>query len=388
MSQNLLITNCRLFNSLKDKETTAILVEDGVIAKIGKIKKGSVTGAFLDAEGRIIAPGFIDVHIHGGGGADTLDGKKESLQAISRTCARFGTTSFVATTFFRPNKDNRHLEIAAENVGCDLGGANLLGVHLEGPFISPIKRGMISPNSICTPSLQVFEEILKNTKGSLKIMTIAPEINGSLDIIRGLVSRGIIASFGHSNASYEETLKGIETGISNVTHLFNAMSSIHHRAPGPLLAIFGTQGLAVQIIPDGVHLHPSVLKFAFEVLGPNRCITITDGMQATGLPDGKYIYNGIEYESKDGTARYLSGALIGTTLGLVQQLLRLMKFTNCPLETAIKTVTENPAKLLKVEDRKGTIAVGKDADLVILDNNYSAWSTIVGGKIVYQKKKL
>ncbi|KPK41807.1 MAG: hypothetical protein AMJ78_04530 [Omnitrophica WOR_2 bacterium SM23_29] len=381
----MLITNCRLFNSLKDKETTAILVEGGVIAKIGKIKKGPVTGAPLDAEGRIVAPGFIDVHIHGAGGADALDGKKESLQTISRTCARFGTTSFIATTFFRPNKDNRHLEIAAENVGCDLGGANLLGVHLEGPFISPLKRGMILPECICTPSLQVFEEVLKNTKGSLKIMTIAPEINGSLDIIRGLVSRGIIASFGHSNASYEETLKGIEAGISNVTHLFNAMSSIHHRAPGPLLAIFGTRGLAVQIIPDGVHLHPLVLKFAFELLGPNRCITITDGIQATGLPDGKYIYNGLEYESKEGTARYLNGALIGTTLGPVQLLQRLVKFTNCPLDAAIKTLTENPAKVLGMWDRKGSIAVGKDADLIILDQGYSAWTTIVEGRIVFRK---
>jgi N-acetylglucosamine-6-phosphate deacetylase len=280
---------------------------------------------------------------------------------------------------------NRWLAVAVEAVGADLGGAHLLGIHLEGPFISLEKKGMILPECICAPSLRVFDEIQSIAGANLKMMTIAPEFDGSLDIIRDLVDSKIIASFGHSNASYNETLKGIDAGISHVTHLFNAMRSFHHRAPGPLLAIFETEKISVQIIPDGVHFHPSVLKFLFKTIGGDRCIVITDGMQATGLPDGIYLYDGLEYESKDGTTRYHDDTLIGTSLGLSQLVWKFKEFTNASLDVAIKTVTENPAKLLGIENRKGSIAVGKDADLVILDNDYSVWATVVGGKIVFQK---
>jgi N-acetylglucosamine-6-phosphate deacetylase len=385
MPQNLLITNCRLYNSLKGEKAQALLIKDGTIARIGEISKDSAIDNILDAGGRIVAPGFIDVHVQGAGGADALDGTRESMQTISQTCARFGTTGFLATTVFRPDSDNRHLPIIAECVGTDLGGANLIGTHLEGPFISLEKKGMISPECICAPSQKIMDVIHKLVRGSLKIMTIAPELPGSLDLIRDLVDSGIISSFGHSNASYEETLKGIEAGISHVTHLFNAMPSFHHRAPGPLLAIFETEGVSVQIITDGVHIHPGALKFAFELIGEDRCITITDGMQAMGLPDGKYVYNGIEYESKNGTARYHNGTLIGTALGLNRLVQRLMEFTGCSLDTAIKTVTENTAKLLGIEDRKGSITVGKDADLVILDSDYSVRATIVGGRVVFKR---
>ena len=384
MTDRLLISNCKLFNSPGDTRPVSILTENGTITKIGKIEKRDAKN-ILDAEGRIISPGFIDVHIQGAGGADVLDGTKKSLKTISAACARFGTTGFLATTVFKPDKDNHHLKVAAENVDCELGGAHLLGIHLEGPFISMERRGMILQECISEPSLKFFNEIQKLVKGTLKIMTIAPELAGNLDIIRQLVNARIIASFGHSNATYEETLKGFDAGISHVTHLFNAMPSLHHRAPGPLLAIFKMGGPSFQIIPDGVHLHPRVLKFVFEIIGMKRCVTITDGMRAMGLPDGIYIYNGKEYESKNGTARYSDGTLIGTALGLIQMVLRLMEFSDCSLETAIKTVTENPARLLGIEDKKGSIAVGKDADFVVLDHDYSVWSTIVNGKIVFQK---
>ncbi|MHC4174293.1 MAG: N-acetylglucosamine-6-phosphate deacetylase, partial [Planctomycetota bacterium] len=381
----LLITNCRLFNAPDDKQTTSILIENGTIAQIGQIDSSAGYENTLDAQGRLIAPGFIDVHIQGAGGADILDASTEALKAISQTCARFGTTSFLATTVFKPNQKNQHLTLAAEHVGRDLGGANLLGIHLEGPFISLQKKGMILPKCICPPSLQLLDEIRDMTSGHLKIMTIAPELPDSLRIIQRLVDSNIIASFGHSSATYEQTLAGFNAGISHVTHLFNAMPSLHHRAPGPLVAIFQTKHITAQLIADGVHIHPSVLKFVFETLGPNRIIPITDGMQALGLADGKFIYNGVEYESKEGTARYKDGTLIGTSLGLSQLLQKLIAFTDCPLDLAITTVTQNPAGLLGLEDKKGTIAHGKDADLVLLDHDRSVHTTIVAGNIVFQK---
>jgi len=384
-NKKLLMTNCRLFDAADSGQTTSVLIEDGIISRVGQIDSAATCDNILDAKGQTIAPGFIDVHIQGAGGADILDATPEALKTISQTCARFGTTSFLATTVFTPEEENKHLAIAAQYAGRDLGGANLLGIHLEGPFISPQKKGMILPECIRAPSLQLLQKIQDVTNGRLKMMTIAPELPGNIRIIQRLVDSDVVASFGHSNATYEQTLAGFDAGISHVTHLFNAMPPLHHRSPGPLLAIFETKSITAQLICDGVHTHPSVLRFAFELLGPQRIIPITDGMQAIGLPDGSYFYNGIEYQAKDGTARYKDGTLIGTALGLSQLLRKLVTFTACLLDTAIKTVTENPARLLGIQERKGAIAPGKDADLVLLEHDYSVHTTIVGGKIVYQK---
>jgi N-acetylglucosamine-6-phosphate deacetylase len=384
MTQRLLVTNCRLYNTEDDKEKVSILVEDGIIAEIGQIDADSGCD-LLDAEERIAAPGFIDVHIQGAGGADVLDGEREGLEAISKTCARFGVTSFLATTVYKGDGDNEHLTLAAEYAGRDLGGANLVGIHLEGPFIAANKRGMIQPGCICEPSMEVLDKILDVTGGKLAMMTIAPELEGGLEIIQRLVSSNIVASFAHSEADYQQTVAGIAAGISHATHLFNAMSGVHHRSPGPLVAIFQNENVTAQLIADGVHIHPSVLKLAFEILGPEQIVLITDGMQAMGLPDGKYIYNGVEYESKEGAARYKDGTLIGTALGLSELVKRFISFTGCGLDVAVKMVTENPAKVLGLADRKGSIAVGKDADLVLLNDDLSVWTTIVGGKIVFGK---
>jgi N-acetylglucosamine-6-phosphate deacetylase len=382
--KQLLIMNCRLFDAPQGDPTLSILIEDGRIAHIGPKRLSTECDETLDAEGRIIAPGFIDVHIQGAGGADILDATPEALQTISRTCARFGATGFLATTVFKPGQKNQHLALAAEYMGRDLGGAEMLGIHLEGPFISLEKKGMILPECICPPSLKLLDEIQEITAGHLRMMTIAPEPPGNLKLIRSLVEANTIASFGHSNATYEQTLDGFEAGLSHVTHTFNAMPSLHHRSPGPLAAIFQSENITAQLITDGIHIHPAVLKLSVELLGPKRTIPITDGMQAIGLGDGKFIYNGVEYESKDGAARYKDGTLIGTALGLSQMLQKFISFTGCPATDAIKTVTENPAKLLGLEDRKGTIAVGKDADLVLLDSDLSVRTTIVAGKIVFQ----
>ncbi|MFW6139715.1 MAG: amidohydrolase family protein, partial [Spirochaetota bacterium] len=191
------------------------------------------------------------------------------------------------------------------------------------------------------------------------------------------------ASIGHTNCSYHTALRGIEAGINHATHLFNAMPPLHHREPGPLLAILETNHITTQVISDGVHIHPQILKFASRILDKDRIVIITDGMQAMGLPEGPYSYNGLEYISEGGAASYADGTLIGTTLGMSELIDRFCRFTGYSYPDALKTATLNPARLLGVENKKGFLAPGAHADIVLLNPDKTVWKTIVGGEIVY-----
>lgn len=381
---SLLISNCRPYDSAQTDADGWVLVKDGIIERLGTGDTAPRADGVLDAGGRLLTPGFIDVHIQGAGGADVLDATPEALATIAKTCARCGVTSYLATTVHKPNRDNRHLEVASECIGHDLGGARLRGIHLEGPFISPRKRGMIQPDCLTEPSLSALDEILSKTGDGLAMMTVAPELPGGLDLARALVDRGVVASLGHTSATYDETLRGFDAGINHVTHLFNAMPSLHHRDPGPLGAIFERDEVTVQVIADGVHSHPCVVRLAYAAMGADQFVTITDGIQALGLPDGHYTYNGIPYEACDGAARYKDGTLIGTALGLNRVLARFADFTGCSQATAIRTVTKNAAGVLGIDKQTGSIEVGYDADLVLLDNDFSVHTTVIAGRIVYQ----
>ncbi len=300
--------------------------------------------------------------------------------------AATGTTSYLGTTVVQPSEDNAHLKLAQNYVDKDLGGATLLGFHLEGPFINPEKKGGLNPKGIYSSSPEALIEILEITNGTLKMMTIAPELPGNLAIIKELIKNKVVPAFAHSAASYEETQKGFEAGINHITHIFNAMPPLHHRSPGPLAAILENKTITAQIISDGHHLNSGIVSMLYNILGPERCICITDGMHGIGLPEGIYMYNGREYESKAGAARYLDGTLIGSTMSLGNIALKFKEFTGCGFAEAINSVTINPAKVLGIEDKKGSLAAGKDADLVLLDEDYSVYTTFVEGRQVYVKK--
>ena len=382
-SQDLYISNCNLVGIHKNHRPCSILIENGVVTQVGTRVKPPSHVQKLDARGRMVSPGFIDVHIQGTGGADVLDGSESSLRTIAQTCTRFGVTAFLATTVYKPGQPNDHLREAARFTGADLGGARLLGIHLEGPFISQEKRGMIQPDSICRSDVEELERILRLTDGTLKIMTIAPELDNNWQLISRLRDSGVVASFGHSAATYEQTLQGIEAGLGHVTHLFNAMPLMHHREPGPLPAICETD-LSVQIIPDGVHIHPAVVKLSCSLFGFKRIVAITDGMQAMGLPDGEYEYNGLRYISADGTARYGDGTLIGTALGMNELLKRLQNYSPFSFEQTLETATVNPARTLGLHDIGIDISPGMQGDLVILDSSFTVYATIVSGNVMFQ----
>ncbi len=217
--------------------------------------------------------------------------------------------------------------------------------------------------------------------------TNAPELKNSPEIIPKLTGRGIIASFGHSQADYEQTVKGIEAGISHVTHLFNAMPPILHRDPGPMPAIFKNDRITVQVIFDRVHIHPSVLRFTAGILKSERLVLITDGMKAMALPDGSYEYNGLRYESRDGTVRYMDGTLIGTSLGMSRLVEHYTSIMGGSLLAGVRAASYNPACVLGIENRTGSIQKGKNADMVILNKDFSVWKTMKRGKFIYGELK-
>jgi N-acetylglucosamine-6-phosphate deacetylase len=380
-----LIKNCVIDLASENAAQVSVLMEDGRIKAIDLDNVLSEADQVFDAQGRTLVPGFIEVHIQGAGGADVLDNSEQALSTLAQTCARFGVTGYLATTVYKHGLDNTHLSLAAECVGRDMGGATLLGIHIEGPFISHRKRGMIQPDCLYTPSHETLRNINELCQGHLSMMTLAPELPGALSLIESLEKQGTIASLGHTNATYEETLAGFSAGIHHVTHLFNAMRSLHHRDPGPLAAIFNSDSVTAQIIPDGVHVHPGILQLALSRLGQDRVILISDGMQALGLPEGEYVYNDLDYVSFGGTARYHDGTLIGTAVGLSDLVKRTITLTGCSLQAAIQMVTGNPARLLGLERRKGAVKIGMDADLVLLNNDLSVCKTWVSGTLVFSQ---
>jgi N-acetylglucosamine-6-phosphate deacetylase len=384
MDDTLLIKNC-LFYDKPDAGKQNILIKNGKMVGLGVSEENNVSSIY-DAGGRIVAPGFIDLHIHGAGGADVGDGNLDSLKKMSKTLARYGVTSFLATTMLEPDTDNQHLKVLKNGIKNDRSGANILGVHLEGPFISPEMRRGIPKRAIFRYSPDKLHEIQDLLGNKLKMMTIAPEIKGGIKLIKDLKSNNIVPALGHTNATYEETKKAFDAGMDHVTHIFNAMPALHHRQPGPLLAIFESETSSAQIISDGVHLDPNIVNYLYKTLGNQRCICITDGIQAIGLPDGRYKYYGREYIKKEGTARYLDGTLIGTTLDTGTIAFKFKEFTGCTMKDAIATVTKNPANVVGIQDKKGSLEKGKDADLVMLNNDHTVYATFVGGELVYQQK--
>lgn len=378
------IKNADIYTPYRKIQCACLLIEHGKIQGIVPQNRFRPRAGMkcIDARGKIVCPGFIDVHLQGAGGCDILDATTESIETIARTIARFGTTSFLATTVFKKGK-NRHIEniVRFTKRANSREGANLLGIHLEGPFISPKKKGMIRPDGILRCSPGALERVFKVTGGTLRMMTIAPELKGALDIIKRLRKKRIVASFGHSDATLEETQKGIDAGITHVTHVFNAMRPIHHRDPGPLASLLMDDRVSVQLIGDGVHIDPAVLRLVARLKGVGNIVLITDSMSSAGLPDGTYVYDGWEYISRDGACRYDNGTLIGTSLPLHKMLKRLVQWGGIHLPEAIQTVTINPARVLGIAHKKGSIEPGRDADVTILSRDYNVFMSIIGGHI-------
>jgi N-acetylglucosamine-6-phosphate deacetylase len=383
-----------------------VYTEDGIIEngfikiKDQKISElGSMNNLSTDKEGFNIIeipaqfnaiPGFIDVHIHGVGGADTMDATTEALDTMITALPKEGTTSFLATTM---TQDNKSIEKALMNAGKYIseqnlnGKAEVLGIHLEGPFVNPKMAGAQPIQHIVDPDLHLFKEWQSLSQNTIKLVTLAPEQPGGLEMIRYLSSNGIIASIGHTDATYDEVDLAIEAGANHVTHLFNQMKGLHHREPGVVGAAFLRKELKAEIIVDGVHVRPEMVDLAYKQKRSEGLILITDSMRAKCLKNGKYDLGGQEVTVKGGEAVLGDGTLAGSVLRLGHAVKNILAYTGCSLENAIEMVSVNPAKQLNIHHRKGSIAVGKDADIVILDEHMEVYMTFCRGVLAYNKKE-
>ncbi|HIQ22750.1 MAG TPA: N-acetylglucosamine-6-phosphate deacetylase [Planctomycetes bacterium] len=357
-----------------------LLLGEGRILEVRRGLRATGT-AELDVEGLYVAPAFIDLQVNGGMGHNFEDASPDEIKEIVDFFVSHGTIALLPTTVTAPISI---IKDAIERVR-RVGHPAILGVHIEGPFISPERRGAHNPEYILPPSPERFAELTSGHAGFIKLVTLAPELPGGEELITRILESGAVPALGHSDASYEQALAALERGVKLFTHLFNAMSPFHHRAPGAVGAALDSDAY-VELICDGIHIHPAVVRLIAKVKGFDRICLVTDAISAAGLPDGEYSLGDLPVFVREGVARLSDGTLAGSTLTMDRAVRNFMDYTGCSLPEAVRCASLNPARLLGIDDRKGSLEVGKDADLVIFDQDLTVHYTILGGEVVYARR--
>ena len=356
------------------------------IAYVGDRKEGIDPIADLPADATLVS-GFIDEHIHGAGGADVMDGERNALKTISDCLVKEGTTSFLATTMTQNSKKiTRALQAVNAVVGStEITGARVLGAHLEGPFISLRRAGAQPVEYVEAPSIERFDEFNAAAGGNIKIVTLAPEAEGGLALIEHIAKKGVVASIGHTDATYHEVVAAVKSGAKSVTHTFNAMTGVHHRDIGVAGSALLMDALNCEMICDLIHVSAPVIRLALKNKPQDKFTLITDSMRAKWLPEGESELGGQKVFVKNGEVHLGDGTLAGSVLKMNDAVKNLVTKCGVPFTQAIDCATANPAKNIGVFDRYGSIAAGKAADFTLLDSNFNVLLTVVGGKIVYKK---
>jgi N-acetylglucosamine-6-phosphate deacetylase len=366
----------------------SVVIEDKYIqALIPENEKIPEAAEKINAAGLIVSPGFIDTHVHGALGHNFMEGTPEALAAISKYIAGGGVTSCLATTTSASFDDIKKVLLNNRNASNNpaKGEVEILGTHLEGPYVNSKFKGAHAEKYIRYPSDEELEMIYSTAKDSLKIVTLAPDIEGGMKALKFFKERGVQVSLGHTAASYEQAKAAIDLGVTRGTHVFNAMSPIHHREPGPVTALLESEGVFIELTVDGHHVALPVIDLALRIIGEDRCVLITDGVDIRGLGEGKFTrWEGTNVIVENGQAKTTTGSLAGSMLQLNQAVANLVNFLDVPLAKALKMASEIPAKSIGVFNRKGSIAPGKDADIVVLNEDLSVAMTIVRGEIVYK----
>ena len=378
---NLLIKNANLVRE-NEVEKGDLVVKNGFIERVGMVQRDRLTAEsqIIDAQGLYVAPGFIDLQVNGGAGHNFEDSSTEEIEKIIAFHVSHGTTGFLPTTVTAPIAKIRS---AIEKVKRTDNPA-ILGMHTEGPFISLKRKGAQNPQYILEPSIEKFNELVKGHEDFIKIVTIAPEVDGAEALLTRIKKIGAIPSLGHSDATYEETLKALDQGVALFTHMFNATREFHHREPGAVGAALESD-VMVELIADGLHVHQAAIRLLLNAKGIDDICLITDSISAAGLKDGEYSIGGLDVWVKGGEARLADGTLAGSTLTMEQAVKNFMEFTKISFAEAVRAASLNPARLLNIAGRKGSLEKSKDADIVIFDEDLNVHYTIIGGEIVYSK---
>lgn len=376
------IANGRIYTENETIEQGYILIENG---KIIQIAEGEYQGDLttIDVKGQHVLPGFIDIHMHGGYGEDAMDASFEGLKHLSESLLSEGTTSFLATTM---TQSDENIIKALKNIvdyqeqQDSLNAASIVGVHLEGPFISEYKVGAQNPAYVQRPSVEKVQQFQEIANNQIKVMTFAPEVEGADETLSTLHDQ-INFSIGHTVATFDEVNEAVAQGAKHVTHLYNAGTPFEHRNPGLSGAAWINDDLSTESIVDGIHSHPASVKIAYKQKGNKRFFLITDAMRAKGMPDGEYDLGGQNVVVKGSEARLASGALAGSILKMNEGLKNLIAYTGASLDDLWRVTSLNQAIALKIEGDKGSIAIGKDADIVVVDDDIQVLTTIKSGKV-------
>jgi N-acetylglucosamine-6-phosphate deacetylase len=380
----------QVLTPLEQIDDAALLIEDGIISAVGS--RDSVTvpvnTRVVDFGDVILTPGLIDIHIHGGAGHDVMEGSEESLAAIERMMAQHGVTGYCPTTITAPlDQTLKSLEAlgkavkrAQSNGRSDPPRARPLGIHLEGPFLSHARRGVHPPLYLQPPSVKMFNQMWDAAAGHIRVLTIAPELEGALELISHAARRGVCVSMGHSNATLAQALAGIKAGARHATHSFNAMRRLDHRDPGLLGAILTDRNVTADMIVDGQHVEPVIVDLFLRAKGVDGAVLITDGISASGMPDGTYRLGSFEVQVRDGRCESF-GKLAGSVLKLDRAVLNAMTFARLSFQDSLSMATLNPARVLGIAHRKGVLQAGADADIAVFSPTGEVMQTILGGAV-------
>ncbi|MFC4609260.1 N-acetylglucosamine-6-phosphate deacetylase [Streptomyces maoxianensis] len=380
-AESTVLTGARVVLPTGTVENGRLVVEGTKIADVAP-DNAHADALVLDLTGHWVVPGFVDIHNHGGGGASFTSGSAEDVLKGVRTHREHGTTTLVASTVtgemdFLTHRAGFLSELVEQG--------DLAGIHFEGPFISPCRKGAHSEKLLRHPDPAEVRKLIDAARGTARMMTLATELPGGIESVRLLAEHGVIAAIGHTDATYEQTVEAIEAGATVATHLFNAMPALGHRAPGPIAALLEDERITVELINDGTHLHPAALELAFHRAGAGRVAFITDAMDAAGFGDGRYQLGPLAVDVKDGVARLVDGGSIaGSTLTLDTAFRRAATIDRLPVEEVVQAVSANPARLLGVYGKVGSLEPGKDADLVVLDADFTLKGVMRKGEWVVE----
>lgn len=382
---HMLIKNVNIITPYEVLRGYGVWIKDGKIQDIDLEENFQDIEHIIDGEGQYLSPGFIDIHNHGNMGYDIMDSSEKALDEMGKYHLSNGVTSYLGTVITSSYED---MVKAMENINSYIDKedkANIIGIHLEGPFFNLTKKGAQPEKHIKLPDLEEIKDILNITKDKMKMVSLAPELEGALDIIQLLKKKNIAVAMAHTNGTYEETKRGIDYGINIATHLYNGMRGFSHREPGVVGAALTDDRVYCEIIYDRVHLHDGAVKIALKMKGYDKIILVSDAMRAAGLEDGEYELGNQKVNVLSGAARLESGSLAGSTLNMQKAIYNMVHYLNIPIHEVVKMASLNPARAIFVDDSLGSIEVGKRADLILFDKDINISKVILGGKLVWKE---